>query len=257
MKRGTSGGDEKTAETSLNGKGLVMAAAKSGQKKKQRNNLQVARRLAKGERSAGRRGAGGAVLLSLLSWPEPNCPSNLKPVMVLVASFIWLALMILATKFWPYSPPLPLLPLGMFFLLAGFVGGSVIAMITALGYSLALHFGLFALDLPTITKDMVSTGYRHKDFIMFIIFAWLYGVPHWRKRFSWIFTLVWGGIVVFSPVIFILISVYGFYGQLPESVVGPLLNRQFLVAWGVTMIAAAALAKILYLIKDALRRALR
>lgn len=233
-----------------------MAAAKSGRKKKRQNNLHGARRLARGERM-GHRGTGSGVLLSLLSWPEPNCPSALKPVMVLVASTIWLALMILATKFWPYSPSLPLLPLGMIFLLTGFVGGSVIAMITAFGYSLALYFGLFDLNLPTVTKDMVSTGYRHKDFILFILFAWLYGVPHWRRRFSWIFTLVWGGIVVFSPVIFILINVYGFYGQLPESVVGPVLNRHFLMAWGVTVIVAAVLAKILYMIKDALRRVLK
>ena len=230
--------------------------AASGRTKKRRDNFQTARRLAREGRSGRRRSARGAVILSLLSWPEPGCPPALKPVMILAASAIWLSLMILTTKFWPYSPPLPILPLGMVFLLVGFVGGSVIAMITAFGFSLALYFGLFALDLPAVTKDMVSTGYRHKDFIMFILFAWLYGVPHWRKRFSWIFTLVWGGLVVFSPVIFILISVYGFYGQLPESVVGPILNRHFLMSWGVTMIVAAVLAKILYMIKDALRRAL-
>ena len=230
--------------------------AASGRKKKRQDNFRNARRPARGGRSGGSRSAGGAVLLSLLSWPEPGCPPALKPVMILAAGAIWLSLMILATKFWPYSPPWPLLPLGVVFLLTGFVGGSVIAMITAFGYSLSLYFGLFALELPAVTKDMVSTGYRHKDFIMFILFAWLYGVPHWRKRFSWIFTLIWGGLVVFSPVIFILISVYGFYGQFPESVVGPLLNRQFLMAWGVTMIVAAVLAKILYMIKDALRRAL-
>jgi len=233
-----------------------MAASNSGHQKKRRDNLSGARRLVKGGKVVGRRSSGGAVLLSLLSWPEPDCPAALKPLMVLLATLIWLTLMILATKFWPYSPSLLILPLGVVFLLSGFVGGSVIAMITAFCYSLALHFGLFALDLPTVTKDMVSTGYRHKDFILFILFAWLYGVPHWRKKFSWVFTLIWGGIVVFSPVIFILISVYGFYGELPENVVGPVLNRQFLMAWGFTMIVAAVLAKILYLIKDALRRAL-
>ena len=230
--------------------------AATGRKKKRKGDRYGADRLGRGARSLGRRSARGAVVLSLLSWPERDCPPALKPVMVLVASSIWLSLMILTTKFWPYVPPWPILPLGVVFLLAGFVGGSVIAMIAAFGYSLALYFGLFDLNLPTVVKDMVSTGYRHKDFILFILFAWLYGVPHWRKRFSWVFTLGWGGIVVFSPVIFILISVYGFYGELPEAVVGPLLSRQFLVAWGVTMIVAAVLAKILYLIKDALRRIL-
>jgi|GEM_PF-4502412 hypothetical protein len=198
---------------------------------------------------------GRAVLLSLLSWPEPGCPAGLKPIVVLVATLIWLALAVLATNYGPSAGFWPVLPVAAVFLMAGFVGGSLIAMLTAILYSLALHFGWLDLDLPDVTREMLTSGYTHKDFIMLLVFVWLCGVPHWRRKFSWFFTLLWGTAVVFAPVIFVLISLYGFYGQLPPAVMNRLLNRDFLIAWGVTVIIAAIAAKILYLIKDFLRRA--
>lgn len=198
---------------------------------------------------------GRAVLLSLLSWPEPDCPVALKPLLVLVAALIWLALAALATLYAPSAGFWPILPVAAVFLMASFVGGSLVAMIAATFYSLALHFGLLVLELPDVSREILTSGYSHKDFILLLVFVWLCGVPHWRRKFSWFFTLLWGLAVVFAPVILILISLYGFYGDdLPDVVMKRLLNRDFLVGWGFTVIFAALVAKILYLIKDFLRR---
>lgn len=197
---------------------------------------------------------GRAVLLSLLSWPEPDCPVGLKPILVLAAALIWLALAALATQYAPSAGFWPVLPVAAVFLMAGFVGGSLVAMIAATFYSMTLHFGLLVLELPDVSREILTSGYTHKDFILLLVFVWLCGVPHWRRKFSWVFTLLWGLAVVFAPVIFILISLYGFYGDLPEAVMKRLLNRDFLIAWGFTVIFAALMAKILYFIKDFLRR---
>ena len=204
----------------------------------------------------GRLSPPAAVLLSLLSWPDPQCPKLLKPVMVLTATAIWLGLAVLTTKigradgFWPW------LPLGGVFLLAGFVGGSRIAMLAAALFLLGVNFGFWNSNLSDLTRDMFSSGYPQKDFVVGLVFTWLCGVPHWRRKFSWFFTLLWGLGVVFAPVIYIVINIYGFYGELPESAVTRYLNRELLLAWGVTVITAAVLAKLLYFLKDFLRRTL-
>lgn len=101
---------------------------------------------------------------------------------------------------------------------------------------------------------MLTSGYGQRDFIMFLVFAWLCGVPHWQRKNSWIFTLLWGLIVVFAPVIFVLLRLYVFYGHLPNMIMKRFLNQDFLLAWGLTIIVAAVAAKLLYLLKDYLRR---
>ena len=229
----------------------------AGGQKKRRNNLpQSSLVFRRDGYSVGRTSPGVAVLLSVLSWPEPECPRVLKPLMVMVAVSIWLALAVMAARLGPTAGFWPVLPIGAVFLLASFVGGSLIAMFTAILFSLGLYSGIFHLQLPDVTRELITSGYRHKDFIMILVFTWICGVPHWRRRFSWLFTLLWGLGVVFAPVIYIMIELYGFYGQLPESAIIRYLNREFLVAWGVTVIVAAVTAKILYLIKDFLRRVL-
>lgn len=231
-----------------------MVEARKPASGRKRNNLPKASPvLRRGGEPLGLR-PGRAILLSLLSWPDPDCPAVWKPVLVLVAALIWLSLAALATNYGPSAGFWPILPVAAVFLLAGFVGGSLVAMLAALFYSLTLHFGLLVLELPDVTRDMLTSGYSHKDFILLLVFVWLCGVPHWRRKFSWIFTLGWGLAVVFAPIIFILISLYGFYGELPETVLKRLLNRDFLIAWGVTVIFAAVVAKALYLLKDFLRR---
>lgn len=196
-----------------------------------------------------------AAFLSLLSWPEPDCPDVLKPIMVVVATAFWFGLMAVVTIYGPpLFRPVFILPLGLVFLLCGFVGGSVIAIFTSVAYALAIYFDLFTLRLPEVTMEIVSSGYRHKDFIMLTVFAWLCGVAHWRRRFSWRFAIIWGLIVVFTPLIHILVNIYVFYGNLPAKAVERLLNHEFLIAWGLTVLAAALIAKILYLFKDFLCR---
>ena len=230
---------------------------KTDVKPKRRNNLSRSSLVFRRDGdNLGRLSPGLAILLSALSWPEPECPPSLKPVMVLVATAIWLTVAIISAKFGPSAGFWPFLPVAAAFLLASFVGGSVIAMLAGLCFALGLRLGLINLNMPDLTTDTITSGYRHKDFIMFMVFTWLCGVPHWRRRFSWVFTLLWGLGVVFAPMIYILINVYGFYGELPESIMVRFLNREFLMAWGVTVIVAAVLAKILYLAKDILRRVL-
>ncbi|UQZ89221.1 hypothetical protein C4J81_08445 [Deltaproteobacteria bacterium Smac51] len=204
----------------------------------------------------GRRSAASAVVLSFLSWPEPDCPASLKPLMVLTATGFWLAALVLATEFTHPFEGLPLFPIGVAVLLAGFVGGSAIAVFTTLLYLLCLGLGVVTIQLPEKIHDLVITGYRHKDIIMIVVFSWLYGVPHWRRRFSWLFTLVWGLAVVFAPLIFMMVNIYFFYGHLPDEVEAHLLERNFLLTWGITVITAAVIAKLLYTIKDFLRRTL-
>ncbi len=204
--------------------------------------------------AGGRLSPGRAVLLSTLSWPVRDCPAALKPVMVLVAGAFWLALAAAATRIAPPPGAWPILPVAAVFLLAGFVGGSIIAMLAAGAYCLLLYFGVLALNLPDTSREMLASGYRHRDVIMLLVFTWICGVPHWRRNYSSLFTLLWGLVVVFAPVLFILLSIYVFRGYLPEPVVERLLNRDFLLAWGVSVAVAAILAKVLYLLKDYLQR---
>ena len=230
---------------------------KAGGEYKRRNNLSRSSLVFRRDGDPlGRTSPGLAIVLSALSWPEPECPPALKPVMILIATSIWLAVAVIAAKFGPSAGFWPILPVSAAFLLASFVGGSIIAMLTAICFALGLYLGLISLELPDLTTDTFTSGYRNKDFIMFLVFTWLCGVPHWRRKFSWVFTLLWGLGVVFAPVIYIIINVYGFYGHLPEQIVIRFLNREFLMAWGFTVIVAAVLAKILYLAKDILRRVL-
>lgn len=196
-----------------------------------------------------------AILLSLISWPEPEVPKFLRPWLVLAAAALWLGVMALATALAPPPGTWPVLPIGLALLVCGFVGGSVIAMLTAAAYGLVVYLGFIHLNLPEATREMVASGYKHRDAVMLFIFAWLCGVPHWRRRFSWLFTCCWGLTIVFLPIGFILVSIYIFYGRLPEFMTERFLNRDFLLAWGGTVIAAAVAAKLLYMAKDTLRRA--
>lgn len=206
------------------------------------------------EPAVGRTSPGLAVLLSLLSWPEPEVPGYLKPFLVAAAVAFWLAMMALATQYAPPPGTWPILPIGLALLACGFVGGSVIAMLTAASYAVVIYFGHLHLNLPEATREMVASGYKHRDVVMLFVFSWLCGVPHWRRRFSWLFTFCWGLVIVFSPLIFILVSIYIFYGQLPDFIMERFLNRDFLLAWGVTVVGAAVIAKLFYMAKDGLRR---
>ncbi len=117
-----------------------------GGRRKGRDNLSRSSTVLRSEGSyLGRTPPKVAVLLSLISWPEPECPASLKPLMVLAAILIWLGLAVLATYFGPSAGFWPILPIAAVFLLASFVGGSVISMFAATLFSIGLHFGLWSV----------------------------------------------------------------------------------------------------------------
>jgi hypothetical protein len=194
-----------------------------------------------------------AILLSFPSWPEPDVPLLLKPFLAVTAVAFWLALMILATRYAPPPGVWPVLPIGLALLTCGFVGGSVVAVVTAASYAVLIYFGHLHLNLPEAAQEMAAAGYQHRDLIMLLAFSWLCGAPRWRRRFPWPVTLCWGLVLVLALPAFILVSIHIFYGQPPDVVVERLLNRDFLLAWVVTVALAAVLAKLVSMAKAGLR----
>jgi hypothetical protein len=194
-----------------------------------------------------------AILLSLPSWPEPEVPLLLKPFLALAAVAFWLAMMILATQYAPPPGAWPVLPICLALLACGFVGGSVVAVLTAASYAALIYLGYLHLNLPEAAREMAAAGYQHRDLIMLLAFSWLCGAPRWRRRFPWPCAFCWGLALVLAFPAFILASIYIFYGQLPDVTAEGLLNRDFLLAWGVTVALAAVLAKLFSMAKAGLR----
>ncbi|MDR1921003.1 MAG: hypothetical protein LBS31_04575 [Candidatus Adiutrix sp.] len=206
-------------------------------------------------------GAGGdwkrvRLALSLLSWPEPDCPRALKPVMALLSAGLWLTLMVAATVQAQALSFLPLYPTGLIIMVTGFYGGSLIAVIVAMAYLTLISSGWLLPDLTEIGRALISSGYHYRDYIIFFIFAWLYGVPHWRKKYSGFFTVAWGLFVVAAPMAYIFLKAYPLYGHVPDKILERFAGQGVMLRWLLTVAAAAAVAKMMYALKDALRRRL-